>query len=54
MFDTTIALARIILSGLMDRYPNLTIVCPHVGGVLPYLIGRLDHQTMYSSVVPKI
>ena len=46
MFDTTIALARIIVSGLMDRYPNLTIVCPHVGGALPYLIGRLDHQTM--------
>jgi len=46
MFDTTIALARIILSGLMDRYPGLTIVCPHVGGALPYLIGRLDHQTM--------
>ena len=46
MFDTTIALARIIVSGLMDRYPNLTIVCPHVGGALPYLIGRLDHQMM--------
>ncbi len=46
MFDTTIALARIILSGLMDRHPDLTIVCPHVGGALPYLIGRLDHQTM--------
>ena len=39
-------MARIILSGLMDRYPGLTIVCPHVGGALPYLIGRLDHQTM--------
>src|SRR4029079_14889935 len=20
------------------------LVCPHVGGVLPYLIGRIDHQ----------
>lgn len=46
MFDTTIALARIILSGLLDRYPTLKIVCPHVGGALPYLVGRLDHQTM--------
>ena len=46
MFDTTIALARIILSGLLDRYPALNIVCPHVGGALPYLVGRLDHQTM--------
>ena len=45
MFDTTIALGRIILSGLLDDYPKLKLVCPHVGGTLPYLIGRLDHQT---------
>ncbi len=45
MFDTTIALARLILSGVLDQFPNLKLVCPHVGGTLPYLIGRLDHQT---------
>jgi len=45
MFDTTIALARIILAGMLDQYPKLKLVCPHVGGALPYLIGRLDHQT---------
>ena len=46
MFDTTIALARLILSGVLDEYPKLKLVCPHVGGALPYLVGRLDHQTM--------
>ena len=46
MFDTTIALNRLILSGILDRHPNLKLVCPHVGGALPYLIGRVDHQTM--------
>jgi predicted TIM-barrel fold metal-dependent hydrolase len=46
MFDTTIALNRLILSGTLDRHPNLRLVCPHVGGALPYLIGRVDHQTM--------
>ena len=45
MFDTTIALARIILSGILDRHPRLKLLCPHVGGALPYLIGRMDHQT---------
>ena len=45
MFDTTIALARIILAGMLDEFPKLNLVCPHVGGTLPYLIGRLDHQT---------
>jgi predicted TIM-barrel fold metal-dependent hydrolase len=46
MFDTTIALARLILSGVPDEFPRLKLVCPHVGGALPYLIGRIDHQTM--------
>lgn len=45
MFDTTIALCRIILSGLLEEHPRLKLVCPHVGGTLPYLIGRIDHQT---------
>jgi predicted TIM-barrel fold metal-dependent hydrolase len=46
MFDTTIALGRLILAGHLDRYPKLKLVCPHVGGALPYLVGRMDHQTM--------
>jgi predicted TIM-barrel fold metal-dependent hydrolase len=45
MFDTTIALDRIILSGILDKYPKVKLVCPHLGGALPYLIGRVDHQT---------
>ncbi len=45
MFDTTIALARIILAGILDDCPKLKLLCPHVGGTLPYLIGRIDHQT---------
>ena len=31
MFDTTIALCRLILSGVLDKHPNLKLVCPHVG-----------------------
>ena len=44
MFEDTIAMARIIASGLLDRHPGLTLVCPHLGGALPYLCGRMDHQ----------
>jgi aminocarboxymuconate-semialdehyde decarboxylase len=44
MFENTIALARIIASGLLDRHPGLKLVCPHLGGTLPYLCGRMDHQ----------
>ena len=45
MFDTTTARARLIHSGILDECSELKLVCPHVGGTLPYLIGRLDHQT---------
>ncbi len=44
MFEDTIALTRIIMAGILDEYPALKLVCPHLGGTLPYIIGRLDHQ----------
>ena len=42
MVDTTLAFARLILSGFFDRYPNAKLIAPHGGGTLPYLSGRLD------------
>lgn len=44
MFENTIALARILASGLLDKHPKLKLVCPHLGGTLPYICGRMDHQ----------
>src|SRR5215211_7824856 len=46
ILDTTIAMCRLILSGVMEQHSKLKLVCPHVGGALPFLIGRIDHQTM--------
>ncbi|RPJ55712.1 MAG: amidohydrolase, partial [Acidobacteria bacterium] len=43
MFEDTIALTRIIMAGILDEYPSLKLVCPHLGGTLPYIIGRLEH-----------
>ena len=42
-FDTAVAAANLIFSGLLDRFPKLRICLPHAGGALPYLIGRLNH-----------
>jgi len=42
-FDTAVAAANIIFSGLLDQFPNLNICLPHAGGAFPYLIGRLNH-----------
>jgi aminocarboxymuconate-semialdehyde decarboxylase len=42
MFDTTLAISRMIFDGFLDRYPNLKIIAGHGGATLPYLAGRLD------------
>lgn len=42
-FDTTIAACHLVFGGVMDRHPELQVSLPHAGGVLPALIGRLDH-----------
>ena len=40
--DTTIAAAHLIFSGILDRFPRLSICLPHAGGVLPSLVGRMN------------
>jgi aminocarboxymuconate-semialdehyde decarboxylase len=42
MFDTSLAVARMIFDGFFDRYPNLKLIASHGGGALPYIAGRLD------------
>lgn len=41
--ETTVAVARLLLSGLLDRFSRLRLVLVHAGGFIPYQIGRLDH-----------
>jgi aminocarboxymuconate-semialdehyde decarboxylase len=41
-FQTTVALARLVLAGVLDRHPDLRVVAAHGGGALPFLIGRLE------------
>lgn len=45
MVDTSIAMLRLILGGVLERHPTLKVVHPHAGGVLPYLMGRVEEQT---------
>ena len=41
--ETATAAARLILAGVFERFPGLTVVLAHGGGFLPYQLGRLDH-----------
>ena len=45
MVDTSYAMLRLILSGIMESLPALKVVHPHCGGVLPYVMGRVIEQT---------
>lgn len=40
--ETTIAVTRLIFSGVLERHPRLKIVLSHGGGTLANLAGRLD------------
>src|SRR5690348_12119029 len=42
MFDTTLAITRMIFDGFFDRYPDLNVIASHGGGTLPYLVGRFE------------
>jgi aminocarboxymuconate-semialdehyde decarboxylase len=42
MFDTTLAISRMIYDGFFDRYPNLKLIASHAGATLPFIAGRLD------------
>ena len=44
MFDTTLAIARMIFDGFLDRYSKLKIIASHAGATLPYLAGRMDRS----------
>ncbi len=40
-YDTSVAMVRIALCGLLDRYPRLKIITHHLGGMIPYYDGRV-------------
>jgi len=41
--DLCLAVARIVFSGLMEQYPKLKFIIAHLGGAIPYLIGRIEN-----------
>ncbi len=41
-YDTTLVAVRMVLGGVLDRFPRLTLVQTHLGGALPYLAERVQ------------
>jgi aminocarboxymuconate-semialdehyde decarboxylase len=42
LMDTTLAAARLVFSGVVERHPGIRWVLTHMGGAIPYLAERLD------------
>ena len=42
-FDNCLALARLIVRGILEDFPRLKLVASHLGGGISEIIGRLDY-----------
>lgn len=40
-YETTIAMARLVFTGLFDRHPDAVIITHHLGGMAPHFVGRM-------------
>ncbi|MGH3296783.1 MAG: amidohydrolase family protein [Trebonia sp.] len=41
MIEDTVAGIRLLLSGIVVRYPRVNFIVPHLGGTLPFIYGRV-------------
>ena len=42
LYDTTTAALRLVFDGLYERHPRFKFFVPHMGALIPHLIGRID------------
>jgi aminocarboxymuconate-semialdehyde decarboxylase len=40
-YETSVAMAHMVFSGLFDRHPNIKIITHNLGGMIPYFEGRV-------------
>lgn len=51
-FETTVAMARIVFSGILDKWPNLKFIFHHCGGMVPFFRERIigSYERIFSVV----
>ncbi|HEY4277825.1 MAG TPA: amidohydrolase family protein [Conexibacter sp.] len=42
LFEDTLCALRLALARIPERYPDLQLVVPHLGGTVPYLVNRVE------------
>jgi predicted TIM-barrel fold metal-dependent hydrolase len=45
--EDALVVLELMKAGVPKRYPRLRIIAPHLGGFLPFLMRRLDHQAAW-------
>jgi predicted TIM-barrel fold metal-dependent hydrolase len=49
-YETTVAMARLVFSGVLEKYPKLKFITHHCGGMVPYfeqrIVTQYDHTEM--------
>ena len=40
-YETSVAMGRIVMSGLFDKHPDIKIITHHLGGMVPFFEGRV-------------
>jgi uncharacterized protein len=65
-YETSVAMSRLVLSGLFDRHPKLKIITHHLGGMIPFfdkriedglglpLLGTRTQTEDYSGILPSL
>lgn len=55
VFDTTRAVANLMLTGTLERYPDIRWIIAHAGGTIPYIAMRINRSAnFYPSYKEKI
>lgn len=49
-YDTTSAMARLVFSGIMEKFPGIKIVTHHMGGMVPFYAERIRQFTQVARV----
>jgi predicted TIM-barrel fold metal-dependent hydrolase len=53
LFDTTRAVANLIFTGAVERYPDIRWILAHAGGTVPYVAWRLSLANLDPSTIEK-
>jgi predicted TIM-barrel fold metal-dependent hydrolase len=53
-FETTMAMARLVFSGILEKYPNLKFIPHHCGAMLPFFAGRVPEVPRQPGEVMKV